>query len=49
MMMLPDGWIVDTPGVSAGDGKRLAGNAVVPRQGAVALRYLLAAASRGAA
>lgn len=40
-MGYPEGWISFIPGLSNRDGMRLTGNAVMPLQGAVALRELL--------
>lgn len=40
-MGYPEGWISFIPGLSNRDGMRLCGNAVVPLQGALALRELL--------
>ncbi len=45
MQGFPVGWVTDVPGVSRSDALRLLGNAVVPQQGAAALRDLLARAA----
>lgn len=42
LMGVPDGWIVDVPGVSRNEALKAAGNGVVPQQGAAALRDMLA-------
>lgn len=44
MMGLPAGWITDVPGLSRNAQLKIAGNGVVPRQGVLALRLLLARA-----
>ena len=44
MMGVPDGWIVDVPGISRNEALKAAGNGVVPQQAAAALRDMLAAA-----
>jgi DNA (cytosine-5)-methyltransferase 1 len=41
MQGLPAGWITDVPGLSRNAQLKLAGNGVVPQQGALALRILL--------
>jgi DNA (cytosine-5)-methyltransferase 1 len=46
MMMLPDGWVCDAPGVTRTDQLKILGNGVVPAQAAAALRYLLAVAGQ---
>lgn len=43
MMGLPEGWIVDVPGVSRNDAIKAAGNGVVPQQAIAALRDMLRA------
>lgn len=42
MMGVPDGWIVDVPGISRNEALKAAGNGVVPQQAAAALRDMLA-------
>lgn len=42
MMGVPDGWIVDVPGISRNEALKAAGNGVVPQQAAAALRAMLA-------
>jgi len=42
MMGVPDGWITDVPGITRNEALKLAGNGVVPAQGAAAIRFLLA-------
>ena len=41
MMGVPDGWIVDVPGISRNEALKAAGNGVVPQQAAAALRDML--------
>ena len=41
LMGVPDGWITDVPGVTRNEALKMAGNGVVPQQGAAALRWLL--------
>ena len=41
MMGVPDGWIVDVPGISRNEALKAAGNGVVPQQAAAALREML--------
>lgn len=41
MMGVPDGWIVDVPGISRNEALKAAGNGVVPQQAAAALRHML--------
>lgn len=41
MMGVPDGWIVDVPGVKRNDALKAAGNGVVPQQAAAALLDML--------
>jgi DNA (cytosine-5)-methyltransferase 1 len=41
MMGLPAGWITDVPGLSRSAQLKLAGNGVVPQQGAAAFAHLL--------
>lgn len=49
MMGLPDGWIMDVPGITRNEALKAAGNGVVPQQAAAALRLMLARAERVAA
>lgn len=42
LMMLPDGWVTDVPGLSRAEQLRALGNGVVPAQAAAALRAFLA-------
>ena len=41
LMGVPDGWITDVPGVTRNEALKMAGNGVVPQQGAAAIRWLL--------
>lgn len=41
MMGVPNGWIVDVPGISRNEALKAAGNGVVPQQAAAALRNML--------
>lgn len=41
MMGVPDGWIVDVPGVSRNDALKAAGNGVVVHQAIAALQDML--------
>ena len=47
MMGVPDGWIVDVPGISRNEALKAAGNGVVPQQAAAALRDMLAHTNEG--
>jgi DNA (cytosine-5)-methyltransferase 1 len=42
MQGLPEGWVTDVPGLSRNAQLKLLGNGVVPQQGDLALRLLLA-------
>lgn len=42
LMGVDDGWITDVPGVTRNEALKMAGNGVVPQQGAAALRWMLA-------
>ena len=44
MMGVPNGWIVDVPGISRNEALKAAGNGVVPQQAAAALRDMLSQA-----
>ena len=41
MMGLPAGWVTDVPGITHTEALKALGNGVVPKQGTVAIRYLL--------
>jgi DNA (cytosine-5)-methyltransferase 1 len=43
MMGVPNGWIVDVPGITRNEALKAAGNGVVPQQAIAALRHMLAA------
>jgi DNA (cytosine-5)-methyltransferase 1 len=49
LMGYPAGWITDVPGVTWNETLKACGNGVVPRQGAAALRFLIAHLARSAA
>lgn len=49
MMMLPAGWVTDTPGITRNEALKALGNGVVPAQAAHALRVMLDRIDGGAA